>query len=63
MRQQIISMDERMTEINARMTKLEQRRNNPTSQGARLAPSYADILGTICFSTNVIQTPGSAERL
>ena len=46
LRQKIRSMDERMTEINDRVTKLEQGSNNPTSQETSLAPSYAVIIGT-----------------
>ena len=39
LRQELFSMDERKTEINDRMTKLEQRRNTPTSQEPSLAPA------------------------
>ena len=42
LRKKIMSMDERMTEINHRMTKLEEGRYNPTSQESSLAPIYAD---------------------
>ena len=58
-----ISMDNRVTEINDRITKLEHGRNNPTSQEPNLAPSYAEIVGTTNSSTNVIRTLPPAERL
>ena len=63
LRQKTIYMDERMTEINDRMTKLEQGRNTPASQEHSLALSYAYMVGTASSSTNVIQTPPPAERL
>ena len=49
LRQKIMSIDARMTEMTARMTKLEQGRNNPTSQSASLAQSSADIVGITSF--------------
>ena len=60
LRQKILSMDERMTDINDRMTKLEQERNNRTSQEPNLAPSYADIVATASSSTKIILTPPPA---
>ena len=57
-----MSIDERPTEINDRMTKLNQGHNTPPSQEPSLAPSYANIVGTASFSTNVIQTQPQAER-
>ena len=62
-RQKMLSMDELMSEINDCMTKLEQGRNNPTSQEPNLAPSYVDVVGTPSSSTNIIQTPSPAERV
>ena len=56
-------MDERMTEMNDRNTKLEQGRDNPTSQSASMAQSHADIIGKTNSSKNVIQPPTPAERL
>ena len=61
LRQKIISVDERMTEINDRMTKLDQERNTTTSKVPSLAPSYADMVGTGSSSTNIIQTYKLAE--
>ena len=63
LRQKRMSMEELMTEINNRMTKLKQGRNKPFSQDPSLAPSYADIVGTASSSTNVIQTSPPDERL
>ena len=59
----MIWIDKRMTEINDRMTKLEQGRNTPTYQEPSLALIYVDMVGTASSSTNVIQTPPPAERL
>ena len=63
MRQKLISMDERITGMNDRKTKLEQGLNIPTYQAPSLALTYADIVGTTSPTTNVIQTPPPAERL
>ena len=63
LRQKRISMDERTTEINDRVTKLERRQNNPASQEPSLAPSYAEMIRTASSSTNVIHTHPPAERL
>ena len=63
LRQKMIAMVERMTEINDHMTKLEQGRNNPTSQEPSLAQSNAYMVWTASSSTNVIQTPLLAECL
>ena len=63
LRQKMISMDERMTEINDRVIKLEQGRNNPSFKEPSLATSFADIIGTASSSTNVIQSPPPPERL
>ena len=63
MRQKIMSTDNCLTEMNDRMTKLEQGRKNHISQPPSLAPSYADIINTTSSTMNVIQTPPPAERL
>ena len=52
-----------MTEINDRVIKLEQGRNNPSFKEPSLATSFADIIGTASSSTNVIQSPPPPERL
>ena len=63
LRQKMILMDERMTEINDRVIKLEHRRNTPASPEPSLALSYAETVGTASYSTNLIQTPPPAELL
>ena len=61
--QKIMSMDEHTTDINDHMSKLEQGRNNPTSQEPSLAQSFANMMRTPNLTTNAIQTPPPAERL
>ena len=64
-RQQMMSMGERMNEINHCMTELEQKRKDPHSQ----APRLAEIARTTTSLPNVVYTPSSpsspssAERI
>ena len=45
-----------VTKINYRMTKLEQERDNPTSQESSFAPNYTAIVRT-SPTTDVFQLP------
>ena len=63
MSHEIMTMDDRMTEMNDHMAKLEQERNNHSSQTLILAPRCADLGWTTNSTMDMIQNPPPAQRL